>query len=658
MIQKKIAKAIHILVIFLCSCVITGVFWLLSRDTLGLSGNEFFIYEKNPFEWSNNIVIVKVDNTSLDELQKSDLRVLQLNKTIFARVIEKLFNANARVVWIDIVFANDAPDVDILANQLLKYPNIVIGAKIGLDESERVLPLDVFSGTSWGMIDMPRHGATVSRITPGGFMWDTYIESLSLAMYRKYSGIASGIPTSRSDIFELSPLTHIPLIDGKIRIPFFYEPYWYPSYSLIDVLRGNVWAEVFSGKIVLIWEHGTLIHDAFPAPIRREKDMPGVEFHAHMLDALLTDTYIQDAPNFSLTWLTLLFLSGIFFTLRLRWGITLLFFTLIWYIIFSRFLFGTTGYLIDVMMVLSGCIITCIVTLMYRYFFTEKDRRFIEHAFSHYIAPEVVKSISQNPKKLQLGGEKKDITILFSDIAWFTKLSEELGTEKLFDIIGRYLSEMTDILTHHHGTLDKYIGDAMMWFFWAPIELSDSNIRACQTALEQQERLSLLMKQWMQEGVPQFSVRIWINRWEAMVWNIWSKKRFNYTVMGDTVNIASRLEAINKEYGTLICVSASVVADTNHIYDFRKLDTIRVKWKDQSVDIYELLGKKGTKTSQHHIYENALLEYLWWNYKKAITLFATIKEGDPPARTLLKRSEYLIANNISLEGGVWTMETK
>ncbi len=169
-------------------------------------------------------------------------------------------------------------------------------------------------------------------------------------------------------------------------------------------------------------------------------------------------------------------------------------------------------------------------------------RRFIANAFSHYISPDVVTEIANHPEIFALGGEKRELTVTFSDIAGFTTISETLGTDRLFTLISEYLSEMTDILVANRGTLDKYIGDAVMGFYGAPLPLDRPEFLACKTALEQQKRLQILSKKWESEGIPTVAARIGINRGEVMVGNIGSHDRFNYTVMGDNVNLASRLE--------------------------------------------------------------------------------------------------------------------
>ncbi len=654
-------KAIHIFTIIIITICITAWSWFITNKT-GISDtiNEFFIYQNNPLPSSDKIVIVKVDNKSLDALQKIDIRVLNLTKSVFATLIEKLNSMWARAIGIDIIFANRSDDELILAKTLKKYKNIIIWTKLGIGENtERIIPLEIFSWATWGIVDMPGHGKLLSRLIPSWTYSWSQIEALSIALYRKYIGDESLIINNTSKDYIINPLKKIPLSNSQILIPFSHLPEWYPSYSLIDVLENrNIPDWAFSGKIVIIGEYGTLIHDAFQSPIDPDTSMPGVEFHANMLDGILTGKFLEEKNTLIFTIILILISSIVLYILPIISHILYVFVMGSILVLVCRYVFTMYGWIYDLYLLILSLWITFLTTIIYRHFVINRERRFIKKAFGHYISPEVVKKISKNPKVLKLGGEKREITVLFSDIAGFTTLSEQLWTEKLFILISEYLSEMTNILTSHSGTLDKYIWDAIMGFFWAPIEMNDSYLRACATALEMQSQLGNLSQKWSKEGIPEFHTRIWLHTGEAMVWNIGSRDRFNYTAMWDSVNLASRLEWVNKEYETLICVSHTVYKYSNKKYDFRELDTIRVKWKQEWIKIYELLGLKGIKNKTHDTYEHWLSLYYEWHYHRAIKILEDISEIDGPSRTIIHRSKELIKNDTKLEGGIWTMHTK
>ncbi len=218
------------------------------------------------------------------------------------------------------------------------------------------------------------------------------------------------------------------------------------------------------------------------------------------------------------------------------------------------------------------------MTYMYRFFVVEREKRALQKNFAHYVDPEVVKQIALKNEEIQLGGERKNMTILFSDIAGFTTLSEKMKTQDLFLFMTSYLSNMTDILTAHGGTLDKYIGDAVMGFFGAPLQSDDHAVKACMTALAMRKRLPEFNREVQKYGIPEIDFRVGIASGDdVMVGNIGSRDRFNYTVLGDTVNLASRLEGTGKEYGVHIILSDKTRAQIGDTFLTRELDTIAVK---------------------------------------------------------------------------------
>lgn len=338
-------------------------------------------------------------------------------------------------------------------------------------------------------------------------------ESLALATYRAMVGDSSPAGRTRDGKYVVNPLRSIPLnSDGVTLIPFFREPKTYPAYSLADVLSGKVPAGTFKGKAVLVGEYGTLIHDEHFSPADLGKAMPGVEFHANFLDALITGQFLRSlttAETVVIAALAALAGAAVFLfasvPVSVAFALVFLAGTLFsgWYamaahgVVIKEFAFS-----------IAGVFAAFPVAYAYRYFVVDRDRHFIEKAFSRYLDPEVVEAIAANPKKLNLGGEKRHVAVFFSDIAGFTTISEKVGTDKLFALIGEYLSEMTDILIRNRGTLDKYVGDAVMGIFGAPLTLENPEIHACRTALEQQVRLKALRTKWKKEGLPIVEARI------------------------------------------------------------------------------------------------------------------------------------------------------
>jgi adenylate cyclase len=223
----------------------------------------------------------------------------------------------------------------------------------------------------------------------------------------------------------------------------------------------------------------------------------------------------------------------------------------------------------------------------------EREKRKVRGAFQQYLSPEVIRRLLENPELVT--PRKTEITVMFSDIRGFTTISEKLDAQDLALFLNRYLTAMTQIVFAHNGTLDKYIGDAVMAFWGAPFEEPGHSVQACHAALEMLEQLSILQKQWQAEGKPRLDIGVGLNTGVASVGNMGSELRYGYTAMGDSVNLAARLEGLNKEYGTRLLVTESTyravgAADPDLL--FRELDLIRVKGKLQPVTIFELVGKR------------------------------------------------------------------
>ncbi len=244
----------------------------------------------------------------------------------------------------------------------------------------------------------------------------------------------------------------------------------------------------------------------------------------------------------------------------------------------ARYSYDVFRVLIDIAPIfLATSLLPYPVTYIYKFYIVEKDKRMILGSFSRYLHPEVVKMINTKKLDASLGGENKRLSVLFSDIAGFTSISEKLDVHILFDLMSEYLSTMTNILANEHGTLDKYIGDAIMGFFGAPVDDPRHAYHACKTAVLMRRALPELQQKLLQYYDGPLDFRVGIATGEVMVGNIGSNERLNYTVLGDTVNLASRLEAIGKEYKVQMVVAASTREEIGDEFLVRELDLIAVK---------------------------------------------------------------------------------
>jgi adenylate cyclase len=230
-------------------------------------------------------------------------------------------------------------------------------------------------------------------------------------------------------------------------------------------------------------------------------------------------------------------------------------------------------------------------TTVVQYFITERERRQIKSAFQHYVPAKVVEEITQNIEKLKLGGDKRELTVLFSDIRGFTSMAETLSPEELVRLLNSYLTRMTDQVFLHDGLLDKYIGDAIMAVYGAPIHRPDHAALACQTALDMMRELRGLQAQWREEGRPVMDIGIGINTGQMIVGNMGSVNRFDYTVIGDAVNLGSRIESLNKNYGTHILISEFTYQAVRERFaaQLREVDTTQVRGREKPVRLFELI---------------------------------------------------------------------
>jgi adenylate cyclase len=307
---------------------------------------------------------------------------------------------------------------------------------------------------------------------------------------------------------------------------------------------------------------------------------------------------------------------------------------------------------------------------LYRALFEEKEKRKVRSAFGQYLSPEVIRRLLVNPQLVE--PKKTDITVMFSDIRGFTTISEKLDAQELALFLNQYLSDMTRIVFKTNGTLDKYIGDAVMAFWGAPFEEPGHATKACDAALEMMKRVRELQKKWEAEGKPKLDIGIGLNTGVASVGNMGSVLRYGYTALGDTINLSSRLEGLNKDYGTHIIVNETTYqAAKDDGLVFRELDLMRVKGKLQPVTIYQLMGRQEdfavngsaeTMRLQQEMFARARELYRAREWETAQRVFQDFLDkwpDDGPSRMYWKRcQDYLFDEPPAAWDGVFTMTHK
>jgi adenylate cyclase len=292
-------------------------------------------------------------------------------------------------------------------------------------------------------------------------------------------------------------------------------------------------------------------------------------------------------------------------------------------------------------------ILSYVSSTVYSYVSERRQKILIKGMFSQYVNPTIVDELVAHPDRLRLGGEKKEVTVFFSDIENFTQISEKIQPENLVMILNDYLSEMTAIVIANNGTLDKYEGDAVVAFWGAPLPQDDHAVRACRAAVQMQRKLDEIRPQWEREGKPLLRIRIGMSTGEVVVGNMGGANRFDYTVIGDTVNLGSRLEGANKQYKTRIMISESTYKYAKDFIHSRELDLLVVAGKTEPIRVYEVVGLIDEKLSHNQeqflrMYSKGLEHYRKREWQTAIGAFERALDlypDDYPCQLYVERSD-------------------
>lgn len=653
---------------------------------------------RGPVSPARDVVVVAIDHASIKELGR-----WPWSREVTGRLIENLASYGARVTALDIVFSepqNPAADAA-LARAVARSGNVVMGyffrdeeqpidpAVIAQMERSTVKLMKVAEGVdSIPLTDYPNLDANLPLLgdkaldfgffnaRPDGdglyrraillLLHDGAIyPSLSMMALRHYLG---------SDIMlEVEPWGINGVQIGSLRVPSredgtmalnYYGPARsFRTVSAADVVKKRLPPDALKGAIAFVGATEIGIYDIRPTPF--DATQPGVELHATVAANALERRFLKyDGATQMLEiactvglplalGLLLAFVPGTAGGLLALAGTTCLF-GLVNYQVFSRWLQDMT-----VMYPLLGIGLTYLGSEAWRNLVVERKGRQLKKAFSNYVSPDLVREIEKHPDKLVLGGEQRELSILFSDIRGFTTVSESLSPPELVTLLNEYLSPMTRIVLEEKGTLDKFIGDAVMALFNAPLDVPDHATRACTAAVRMLEELARLNAGFSERGMHTIDIGIGINTGNAVVGNMGADIRFDYTAIGDAVNLASRLEGLNKYYGSHILVSEDTrrqVADGR--FSFRAVDRVRVKGKHLPVVMFELMV---ANTELLPRFEEALELYRGQRFEAARRIFGELAaaHGDGPSKLYAGRcDEYLASPPPADWDGVYTATSK
>ena len=614
-----------------------------------------------------NIVIVGFDDESF----------LRMNlpwpwpRSLHGQLIKALRTSGAKAIVMDIIFSDPStPKEDkTMAEAIKQYGNVVIAGDIEIVRTEKftreilVTPIEEFlnAGAYFGVSSIPVDADNVVR----RFFWGTQdAPSLELSALRMLG--VTREKDYRKMVHFTGPANHIPYVPyHKALKPDFYLPEGFFKDRIIIVgkySRQSKEGNELTGKYRLHLQPPSPVRgvDMFATPfyIIDDRLTPGVEIHANMLLSLLEDDALKPFKRTEAVML-IIFLSVFLTFLNRKWSplksISLNVVVAISYLFLSYFLFSKQGLFLPFSAPLSTIFINFVSSGVISYVGVERKRRHLRKAFSLYLSPQVAKKVLDSPERLKLGGQRVHATVLFSDLAGFTEMSEMNEPEEVVSILTRHTTEMTRIIFKYNGTLDKFIGDAIMAVWGAPVEDEDQALHACLAALEMQRRMKTLADEIKISGY-KLSMRVGINSGIVMSGNMGSEERFDFTVIGDNVNIASRLEALSKIYGTEIIISESTMKKIGGRLAVRELDSVKVKGKRQDIKIFELIN--GEKVSFIEIFEKGLNLYREGHFDAALEKFCEALEKnleDKPSRLFIKRCEYLTNTPPEKWNGVWDL---
>jgi adenylate cyclase len=462
--------------------------------------------------------------------------------------------------------------------------------------------------------------------------------------------------------------TKIPLVDGKLLLRYYKNNNPFRTFSASEILRSYldvnssktpiIREDFFKDKIVFLGLTAAGLYDLKPTSISAIST--GVLIHATTLDNIINKSFIR--PVNDLVVVVLMFLISLFISYSvlkrhsLVINLSLFLVTLSIIVLIDGLLFKNAIYM-KIIPPISSLMVSFMIAVAYSYATEGRQRIFLKNTISQYMDKKIADFLLENPSLIKPGGQKKRVTVFFADIAGFTTMSEKTTPEKIATLLHTVLNSLTDVIIRNQGVIDKYIGDCVMAFWGAPFEGDNDELNACYSAIQCMEAINQLNEGFRNEGFPDLNIRIGIHTGEAIAGNIGSDRLFHYTVIGDTVNLASRLESVNKFFKTSVIISEETIKKTDNTFFTRELGSIAVKGKELPIKIFELMGdEKGTdpgKRSLGELYQEGIRCYDEQRFKEAMEVFDEILKKYPqdgPSGFYRKRCEDLISVHNLTEG--------
>lgn len=699
----------HILLHGTIGIAVSLVFWF-SGFLNGLEGKTYdlrasILADRSSF--SDTIVLVVVDQTSIDWVSENLSIGWPWPRELFAAIIKNCTRRGAEAIGFDVIFTENSnfgvtDDIQ-LKNAMLQTGNFALGSVIpsntsgqskswpdGIpipqqkvsDRNDFLKQLPEYTRATFPLPDLITAGIVLSNVQHPADEDGIYRKIHPFVRFNRMLIPSLGIGLYLSDhpdaeiIFEKGKVIvddrAIP-VDSQGRALFHFRK---PEGTYKTISAGSVIRNEFqfmngeinetdipddlAGKYVLFGYTAPGLHDLRPTPT--DGAFSGVEINATLLDNLLAQDFIRPSSSLRtvLTIIVLTFTATLILdfcqTQRRQIEMAILLPTIP---VFLSLLFYKAGYNFKLVPIELAVITGTALTIIHRYLVVGRQERFIRHSFKHYLSPVVIEQLMENPEKLKLGGERKELTIFFSDLEGFTTISEGLAPEELTHLLNDYLTAMTDIILEEQGTVDKFEGDAIIAFWNAPMDVENHAELAVRAALRCQEKLAAMRPDFLEEYGKKMNMRIGINTGEAVVGNMGSSSRFDYTVLGDAVNLAARLEGANKHFGTYTMISEATHNLLGRDFLCREIARIKVVGRHEPVKVFEPLSCSGDALRpDYEIFNKALSLFYAGQCNKAYAEFMRTAQSDRTAGIYASKCRELSEKLPEHWDGVWELASK
>ena len=663
-VRKRLLLSLAIALII--AGLLTVAYLLALLSTAQIRSTDF-LFASSGQTRAVSTVMVGIDQRSYRELLPQYGPMVSWPRSLYAQAVDRLAQAGARVIAFDLFF--DAPTADDreLIAAIARAGNVVTpveaqgprqllpGPGIAQEFEAFVRPIAPIAkaAATEGTVNVTTDQDSVIRSLPlviraGG----QDVPALALAAVARFvrRPAVLDVPPEISVVYAAGRA--IPILEsGSMLINYLGPPSVpgqdgaFPIIPLVDVVRGRFEPTLVKDKIVLI---GLTIRsmDEFATPTTMGTRMWGVEILGNAIETILSERALAPASHeLTITLIATLALAAtLCAALPPMWAPVATGGLLVLYLLAASLAFDR-GLLLNMIYPPLALSLSFSLIMIYRVVFEQAEQRTIRGVMARYLSPSVSQWALKDPERLALGGETRTMTVLFSDLRGFTSLSQNMDPQALTALLNEYMTAMTEIVFQHDGVLDKYIGDAIMAFWNAPMEQEDHARRACDTALDMLARLQTLQADWAGRGLPALDIGIGINTGRMVVGNMGSRDRLAYTVLGDAVNVASRLEGLNKEYGTRIVIGEETRSAAGERFHYRFLDLVAVKGRSEPLAVFEISGRTGqldaAAVDRLDRYAQGIALYRQRRWADASTCFRLLQDtdgADGPSTLYLRRS--------------------